>query len=819
MPKQRYVIQELKGISDDYNAPKELNNLQVSTDGLSLIQSNSCQEAVYCQDDTDVPLSCLPSGLWECLIGCDQKGYASFSDGASCWLCNRKDSDCCGDENGNPNCRTGNLTKSCRDTLLPEVSKTCAFHLPATGVYESPSNYYLQSTQKNCDCFATPIDCCTLNPTVENDTQESTFASDYLPTYTNPDTGIETICTNYVTNIPEPPVRRVENCRWVGQWVYYVETPQGKFAVCRKPAFRSEFQLGGVSLNCPIFISDFPVIEVAQNTITQTVQNIFYDEDSDQCRAIESWELEYPSDYEITLSLDVDAGIPEWSCLSAELYIGKAYTTPRDEDDDSVTFFADTIDSIEWQLVDIATAGQGVHNINGWTPLSVSLTNDDLAIYPAFGDIATVHNTRLYSVMCCCVSDSETKIIPAWEYTSCAGEDCLAETGSGSFDVKQYMAEQIQRAGGITPEEFVTTPDCMTIAISNPATDGYGGLNMGWRRLGMSQVLPSSTCITGLAPIPPNENGFYGGLLVFGDMDTAIITGDPDDSEASTFSSQAYNSIGGMDKGTKPAVINNSVFTVWQGEIYLYTNGSSQLVSSEVDDPSDPFTEIVAEPQNKSIIGRTKNGRLLRFDFETQTWSNISLCEGVDPCNIHLLPSPDCYGTRYYDDSTGKVYVVSPQSAPPITGTIQEGECGEEQEAEQVECDCNSNELPEVCYDIDADSPGYNKSWCSIQVRIEGSCDIKPILCELSADKCKRPSGQSTGQAVCVDISESPEPVSDSETIKEARNIGGEYWQFDLPKGTYGTNLNFRIKFCGDLTGMKIKAPIIVEYRQRGKVK
>ena len=806
MPQSQYfTITEIKGIGNGDANPNCLSNLVVGDDGLSLVPSATCQEAVHCNEMGEAGVTLAPK-QWECMLGCDQKGYASFTNAeGTCWVCNRKDSDCCGDENGDPNCRTGTITKQCDNQTIQPFDKDCAHHIPAVGIYQSPTKFYLDSASEGCDCVSS-VDCCQFNPTYQDDTVQPGDQEPYRPV---DDNGVTCI----VEGAPQAPVRFRENHKWVGQWVYYVDTPQGRFAVCRKPYAR-ETVLGS---DCPIFAPNpNSVVEVAQTLSDITLTNPNYDETltDGSCFSKEEWQLKVPSNFQIDYNITVDAGIPEGSCYSAELYIGLAKCSNILDDSGEETY-KQQVDSIEWQLVDVALPGDGPHSINGWPALSTTLTNNDLAIYPAFSDLSALHNGVLYSSFCCCAEKQVGNIIPAWEYEECTGDVCMVTAPDGQvYDVRDFVIgpEGIARAGGITPEEFVTTSDCMTLLYGQPNTDGYGGLNMGYQRIVMSDRLPNSTCITGFAPIPNNEQGIYGGLMVFGDQDTAVVTGNPYD-DSGDFAVIQYPSIGGMDKGTKPAQIGSSVFTVWNGEVYLYANTQSQNVSKDVYGPSDPFTEIVSEPFTKSIVARTKNGRILRYDFETQSWSEVALCEGVDPCNLHLLSSTDCYGTRYYDDSTGKMYVNTSPNDPPITGEITGEDCKEEKEKDERECECDNDQLPAYGFDnLVVGPPDREVSFKSITLNVEGSCDLKAILCEFDISDCKADKSVIEG---CI----GKEELIVGSTTVEAKRIGKGRIKFDLPKGSIGTDISFKIKFCGDVTDMKIKQGVIIEYKLRGRIK
>lgn len=165
-------------------------------------------------------------------------------------------------------------------------------------------------------------------------------------------------------------------------------------------------------------------------------------------------------------------------------------------------------------------------------------------------------------------------------------------------------------------------------------------------------------------PILPSESDqFVGmvstpsGILAFFTNEVYLIAGDP---ALNNIGIELYPDIVGADPGTRPTKMGGVAFCVWQGDIYALSGGQAQAVSKPAYLREDPFIEVVAEPCNRSLIGKTQSGKVFRYFLEHQQWFDNTL-QTFD----YMLPNPvNCaIGVRYVQAS-GDVWTVLRDGTP-----------------------------------------------------------------------------------------------------------------------------------------------------------
>lgn len=165
----------------------------------------------------------------------------------------------------------------------------------------------------------------------------------------------------------------------------------------------------------------------------------------------------------------------------------------------------------------------------------------------------------------------------------------------------------------------------------------------------------ASTQITGLAETS-------GGLMVFGENDAYLLSGDPATGDLRV---EPFPSSVGCDDGFQPATLGGLVFTIWRGRLYLLDGATVTDLSQGVLDGrtgDGAAIDMVADPMTNTVAVLTVDG-LLRFDIERGEWYSHTPYRGSDgtdgewPSDARLAPSPT--GLRFFTLSGTSRYVVS----------------------------------------------------------------------------------------------------------------------------------------------------------------
>lgn len=201
-----------------------------------------------------------------------------------------------------------------------------------------------------------------------------------------------------------------------------------------------------------------------------------------------------------------------------------------------------------------------------------------------------------------------------------------------------------------TPNDGVATPEAASVR---------GATVVAYSDVGYVNLMRQGSYVT---IVPAESDQFVGmvstpsGLLVFFNNEVYLIAGDP---ALGNVAVELYPDIVGADPGTRPTKMGGVAFTVWRGDIYALAGGQAQALSKPAYIREDPFVEVIAEPCNRCVLGRTESGRVFRYFLEHQQWFDNTL-QTFD----YMLPNPqDCsLGVRYVVDED--VWVVRRDGNP-----------------------------------------------------------------------------------------------------------------------------------------------------------
>ena len=152
------------------------------------------------------------------------------------------------------------------------------------------------------------------------------------------------------------------------------------------------------------------------------------------------------------------------------------------------------------------------------------------------------------------------------------------------------------------------------IPTVNP--DAPGGVNMVRSLNYFSVPISSRSRILGLKSTPA-------GLLIFCDYEMFLFRGDPVSAELVRFSSSI-----GLDSGTKPVSMAGIVFSIYGGEVYMFSLGMGDVDfgggASKISDPvynlTDPFVELSVDRDRGQLIARTQNNLVFNYVASKQEW-------------------------------------------------------------------------------------------------------------------------------------------------------------------------------------------------------
>jgi hypothetical protein len=169
-----------------------------------------------------------------------------------------------------------------------------------------------------------------------------------------------------------------------------------------------------------------------------------------------------------------------------------------------------------------------------------------------------------------------------------------------------------------------------------------GHMTIGYTLLGYANLVS----VLGFLPMPASQSTVItgaistpSGLLVFGDNETFLVSGDE---ALGGFSVDLYPDIVGMDAGTLPTKMGGVPFVIWKGRVWALEGGRAVDVSKDVYLESDKFVKVATESSSRSIMAVTAGGVVLRYRVDTGFWHN-DIGDGRSPTEI--LPHPD--GVRY----------------------------------------------------------------------------------------------------------------------------------------------------------------------------
>ena len=136
----------------------------------------------------------------------------------------------------------------------------------------------------------------------------------------------------------------------------------------------------------------------------------------------------------------------------------------------------------------------------------------------------------------------------------------------------------------------------------------------------------SSKKITGLASSPA-------GLLIFGDNETLLLSGDPDANDVRI--QRVSGEVGFDDMGQRPVSLGGTVFSIYKGEVWSLTLGMGDVdfgtgienITENVyglDDSA--FTQLATEPYTNSLLGvKSGSTTYLVYDPSVKAWSRCAV--------------------------------------------------------------------------------------------------------------------------------------------------------------------------------------------------
>lgn len=153
----------------------------------------------------------------------------------------------------------------------------------------------------------------------------------------------------------------------------------------------------------------------------------------------------------------------------------------------------------------------------------------------------------------------------------------------------------------------------------------------------------TSTEITGMVSTPS-------GLMVFGENDAWIISGDP---ALGNLQVESFPAAVGCDAGQSPIVAGGRVFTIWNNKLYALEGANAVDASRGIlVDTSSPL-DVASDPTRNSIAVLTSKG-ILRFDLASQEWYRDTPSPGVSwSTSARLLPAAD--GLRIFYPATDSI--------------------------------------------------------------------------------------------------------------------------------------------------------------------
>lgn len=394
-------------------------------------------------------------------------------------------------------------------------------------------------------------------------------------------------------------------------------------------------------------------------------------------------------------------------------------------------------------------------SLTGGTPATLSAAGDDLEV-GAYDSSGSTNNAYALS--------SWFDFKSVWFYDSSAMSATVAELNAFDWDGLSTTLtssgpngetwtidpSEVTRAGGSVPYTAQIDPDT-TIVYSD-----IGFVNWGTADNYLKLPFTTSTKITALRSTPA-------GLVVFGENEAFLITGDP--AIPSSFASQRFAGTLGCDEGVRPARLGGHIFTIWKGRLFAIALGMGDVdfgsglteIGQPLYDPEDPFVQVVGEPRTRHLIARTQAGDVYRYSTDVGQWCTDPW-DGVANLN-YLLPNIDSNGTRYV--ITNDAYVVS-----------------------------NSPSNPSVKWEnLDLGDKGMKKMWRRVRVFTSDDYSGTPSLNYV---------------------------INGSSGTVTATEEGSGWWVFTLPSGIVSEKAeSLEVVMNGAAFGDEFEPPVIVEYVDR----
>ena len=176
----------------------------------------------------------------------------------------------------------------------------------------------------------------------------------------------------------------------------------------------------------------------------------------------------------------------------------------------------------------------------------------------------------------------------------------------------------------------------------------------------------NSTEITGMVSSPS-------GLMVFGDNDAYLISGDP--AIPNSLNVEPFPDSVGCDQGFEPATLAGLVFVVWRNRLYALDGAQAQNISWGVLDRQSAILNIATDAATNTIAVQTTDA-VLHYDLEKGEWYQSEYMGTYNSrtafhANARLLPSPEgmCF---FLYDTIGAIATYDTAGAPSAQPSIIE---------------------------------------------------------------------------------------------------------------------------------------------------
>lgn len=126
-----------------------------------------------------------------------------------------------------------------------------------------------------------------------------------------------------------------------------------------------------------------------------------------------------------------------------------------------------------------------------------------------------------------------------------------------------------------------------------------------------------SSAITAIVPMASNRYGQLGGLLVFCDNETWLVTGDV---ALNNLDLEPHPILIGCDAGKKPVTLGEIIFVIWQGQLWMLTPEGAKPIGNNIKKFGESWQKVRVDPSSQSLIALLSNGKWYRYIIQHDYW-------------------------------------------------------------------------------------------------------------------------------------------------------------------------------------------------------